>query len=51
MFPKMRKIRGVLSYGEFIDMSEYISEESVDEACNKPSMYELVSVAVHMGAL
>ena len=51
MYPRLKKIRGLLQFDETIDMSDYISSDSVGEACNLPAKYELLAVAVHMGSI
>ena len=46
MYPRMRKIREHVSFGEFIDMSGFI-----DSPDYNGTLYELVSISVHLGTI
>eukprot|EP00347_Sterkiella_histriomuscorum_P018092 403346820 len=50
-YPKMRKIRGLIKYGEFLDMAQFMRDEDLEASCNKQTEFELISVAVHMGTI
>lgn len=51
MYPKMRKIRGKIDYGEYLDMEKFVDTKFIKESCNQPLLYELIAVAVHLGTL
>ncbi|CDW78527.1 ubiquitin carboxyl-terminal hydrolase family protein [Stylonychia lemnae] len=51
MYPKLRKIRGLIKYGELLDMRPFIQDKYASELCNKNTQYELSSIAVHMGTI
>ena len=48
MYPKMRKIRGLIRYPEALDMSGYINHGSEELLQCK---YNLTAIAVHMGSI
>jgi hypothetical protein len=39
MYPKLRKIRGLIAYDEYLDMAEFLADEYKEDACNTPTLY------------
>jgi len=39
MYPRMRKIRGMIQYPEYLDMSDYLDQQYAKDELNQKSLY------------
>ncbi len=49
--PSMKKIRTPVEFGEYLNMEPFIEPQYAMESSNRPLLYQLVSVTVHLGTM